>query len=186
MAEGPFEDIIARERLDGLEKRLARDESENIRKFSGFPQEYASRTEVELLRTALETIRADHVQRRELDERRRELDEVKAAQIQTAEDLRRRLAESAGRQGATRIATAVVATLLGVSFGALWKNQLTHADISQQIQTEAPWLQERPQIERELRTLESSEASQSQKIAAIQALDKFFCSSRVKVQLPGC
>lgn len=179
MKEGRSEDAIARERLDALEKRIGRDEQENIRRFAGFPQEYAQKTEVELLRKQIETIRVDHVARREVIE-------VKDAQRQAAEDLRKRLDEASGRQAATRVGLAVVVTLLSLAFGAIWKDQLTHGDVSQQIQNEAPWLRDRGQIEREIQTLESSQATQSEKIAAIQALDKFFCATRVKAQLPGC
>lgn len=179
MPEELVVDVIARERIAALEKRLGRDEDANIRRFDGFPQEYAQKDEVEVLRNTIESIRADHVQRREMDE-------VKRAQGKAAEDLRTRLDEGTGRQGATRLWVAVVATVLGIAFGAVWKQQLTHAEVSQQIKTEAPWLADRAQIEKEIQTLESNQASEGEKIAAIQALDRFFCASRVKAKLPGC
>lgn len=161
------EDRIARERIKAVERRLARDEAESIRRFNGFPQEYASRIETDALETKIEAIRLDHVQRREIEE------------IKTS------IAEGAGRRAAGAIAVAVIVTILGITFGIMWKAQLTHGDVSAQIHIESPWAHDRLRIEARLSALEQQNAALKLQLTQIQTLDAFFCRTR-QPALPGC
>ena len=49
-----------------FDERLNHLTEELIRELDGFPQSYASRNDLETLRTLLESVRQDHVTRREI------------------------------------------------------------------------------------------------------------------------
>ena len=147
----------------------------------GFPEKYATQDDVRIVRGLVEDIRQDHVHRREIDE------------------VKEQLHEGAGRRVATVIAISVVATLLGVMFAAVWQQQPTHAEIRAQIQTEAPWVSERPGVEAridkleqevtvlqtQVATLKVENAAIRKRVADIEALNKFFCRTRTPT-LPSC
>lgn len=172
------EDVVARDRIDAIIRRLDRMEDNLNHRFEGFPQEYGTAPEVEALRNAIETIRSDHVQRREIDE-------VKATASTASEELRRRLDVNAGRRNAYTALAAVVVTLLGLAIGFSQKNQLTHTDVSNQIQAEAPWLTDKAEVDRHIQDLEVQVQRLQDQIGQIQVLDRFFCKTRAKL-LPQC
>lgn len=162
-----------------LGQRIDHLDAELHRELDGFPEHYATQVEIDVLRTGIDTIRLDHVARRELEE-------VKSTAAAVADRLQTRLDEQAGRRQATSISISVVATIIAVMFGFIWNAQLSSAEVSGQIQREAPWITDRPAVERRIDALETVRQKQALQIAALQAQAKFFCSTRVQVGLPGC
>jgi hypothetical protein len=159
--------------------RLDRAEAELRHRMDGFPQEYATRAEMHALRTVMEEMRVDHVQRREVEELKGRLDAE-------TDGIHSKLDEATGRRTAGVVAITVVMSLVGITLGVMARSGLTHADVSQQIQTEAPWVTDRPDVERRLRALETENEHLRLQIAAMQQLDKFFCRTRVLADLPAC
>jgi hypothetical protein len=134
----------------------------------GFPETYARQVSVEAIRQALESVREDHVGRREFDE-------IRSAQQ-----------AGNGRRTAMVGALGVVLTLGAIMFGQLQRSQITHADVTAQIRTEAPWASDRPGVENELRRLAQLTVTQSQQIVVMRQQIAFFCRTRTKAGLPGC
>ena len=161
-----------------FDERLNRLTEELIRELDGFPQSYASRNDLETLRQLLESVRQDHVTRREIEE-------MKNAAQSGDERVRTRLDEATGRRAAGVLAVSVLATVFAVLFGIILNNQITHADITQQINTEAPWLADKPGVEARLDTLEKQNESLKLRLAHEEDLSRFFCRTRTP-QLPGC
>ena len=120
-------------------ERLNRAEEELRHRMDGFPQEFATRSEVTALRTILEEMRVDHVQRREIAE-------VKARLDSETDGIHQKLDENTGRRNATLVAITVVISLLAAMLGIIAKSGVSHSEISHQIQTEAPWVSDRPLI----------------------------------------
>jgi len=134
----------------------------------GFPQEYARRVEMERIRDELVAIRTDHIQRREFD------------------DIKESINEGAGRRNGLTIAGAIIVTLISLSLGLMYKNQITNEQVRAQIQREAPWVQDRPTIEKRITDLERQDQVFKLQIRALQDQVKFFCKTRIKAGLPGC
>ena len=148
----------------------------------GFPEHYATRQDIDLVRQMVEDIRGDHVHRREVEE------------------IKQQQHEAAGRRSTIVIALSVVMTLLGIVLALAWASQLTSAEISAQIQTEAPWVQDRPIIEQRLSDLErqvarlqaeliqksAADVAAAARLAIIERLDLFFCRTRVLKGLAPC
>lgn len=165
--------------LDVLEKRIEHLDNEMHRELEGFPEHYATQVEIDLLRQSIDQMRLDHVARRELDE-------LKTNAVGVADRLQVRLDEQTGRRSATTIAASVIATILAVMFGFIWNAQLTAAEVSEQIQREAPWNRDRAGVQREISVLQTTNAKQALQIAQLQAQNRFFCATRTEAGLPGC
>jgi len=161
-----------------FDERLNRLTEELIRELDGFPQSYASRNDLETLRQLLESVRQDHVTRREIEE-------MKQGVASGDERVRSRLDEATGRRSAGVLAVSVLATVFAVLFGIILNNQITHADINQQINTEAPWLADKPGVEARIDALEKQNENLKLKLAHEENLSRFFCRTRTP-QLPGC
>lgn len=146
------------ERMAVLEHRL-----------DGFPQEYVSETEGDELRKTLETIRSDHVQRREVAQMRDSIEQLRADYVTRREvdDIKRALDQAAGRRTTWGIAAGIVVAALTLLYGASYRSQLTHADISQQIQQEAPSHEDLAQIAVRLARVEREDQQLSDRIAAL-------------------
>ena len=164
--------------LGVLNDRLISLENEVRRELSGFPESYATKLETDILRSALDVIRSDHVARRELEE-------LKSAAAHTAERLQVRLDEANGRRQAGVIGVSVLATVFAVLFGIILNNQITHAEISNQIKTEAPWVTDQPAVDARITELEKQNANLVLRLAHEESLSRFFCRTRTP-QLPGC
>lgn len=149
------------------DERLDRRDRELDHRFDGFPQEYATLASHEILRTSLEAIRADHVQRREFDDVKKELD------------------KGAGRRTAAAALASVVTATLVLAFGYFLHSGLTHADVAEQIRSESPWAQDKPTVESRLDTLERQLGELKLKVAAQQTLIQFLCRLSVR-RSPGC
>ena len=65
-----------------------------------------------------------------------------------------RLDEATGRRVALTAAAGVIATLLAIGVGQIIRQGITSADVSQQIQREAPWNRDKAQVERRITSLE--------------------------------
>jgi len=161
-----------------FDERLNHLTEELIRELDGFPQSYASRNDLETLRTLLESVRQDHVTRREIEE-------MKNAAAVGDERVRTRLDEATGRRAAGVLAVSVLATVLAVLFGVLLNNQVTHAEITEQIKTEAPWVTDEPIVNARIAQLEKQNANLTLRLANEENLSRFFCRTRTP-QLPGC
>lgn len=161
-----------------FDERLNRLTEELIRELDGFPQSYASRNDLETLRQLLESVRLDHVTRREVEE-------MKQAASASDDTTRTRLDEATGRRAAGVLAVSVLATVFAVLFGMLLNNQISHSEISQQIQTEAPWLADKNGVEARLDLLEKKDENLKSRIVHEEDLSRFFCRTRTP-QLPGC
>lgn len=71
--------------------------------------------------------------------------------------LRRAADAGAGRRTAWVAAAGIITTLIAIGIGQLLTQGLTAADVSQQIQREAPWNKDKDQIERRITKLEHQE-----------------------------
>jgi hypothetical protein len=149
----------------------------------GFPEQYALRKEtfdmITILRDDLGKMREDHV-------RRSEIQEVKEDQSKSIEKIREQLDIQSGRRSGLALAGGIIATVLAVMFGFIWNSQVTRAEISDQIQREAPWNKDKTGVISKLAKLESDNVGQRIMINQMQTQIKFFCETRVKADLPGC
>lgn len=123
--------------------------------------------ELRTLSRAIEDIRAEHVNRRELDE------------------VKSRLDEGTGRRTAFIASLSVITAIFAIMFGVILKGGITRQDVSAQIQTEAPWLSDRPGVENRITVLERENEQLKVRLAQAEALNKFFCRTRQPL-LPGC
>jgi chaperonin cofactor prefoldin len=138
----------------------------------GFPEHYALRDEMErdleFLRLRIEKLSEDHVQRREYDE-------IRADQKQAS-----------GRRTAFVGALGVIVTLMAIMWGLVTNQMITHAQVTEQIKTEAPWVADRPTVESNIDQLDRRATQLEQQIAVIRQQIEFFCRTRTKAGLPGC
>jgi hypothetical protein len=162
-----------------LGDRLAHLDAELHRELEGFPEHYATQIEIDLLRTAIDAIRLDHVARRELDE-------VKKNSAAVIDRLQVRLDEQQGRRSATIVAASIIATILAVMFGFIWQAQITRSEVSDQISREAPWTKDKTPITNEIQQLEAQNTAQKVQINQLQIQMRFVCRTRNKAGLPGC
>ena len=114
----------------------------------------ASADALENVRSSLEGIRRDHVTRREFD--------AVGEQIGEARGARRSMVVSA----------TVIVSLFVVAWGAMWSNQVTHDEVKEQVQTEAPWVKDEPKIESRLNLLERRQSVVLSRLSAIEALER--------------
>lgn len=149
------------------DERLNRIDTEFNRKLDGFPQEYATRLEYEQIRRTLEEMRNDHVPRRELDE------------------IKEEMAKGAGRRTAFVATTAVIVTLLSLVMGIALREGLTRAEVSAQIQREAPWTKDKAGTDARIAALQRQTARQEVQIARLSDITRYFCRTRQPL-LPGC
>jgi hypothetical protein len=149
----------------------------------GFPEQYALRAEaldaIALLREDLSEIRSDHV-------RRAEIEEVKDQLVRSSEAVRQRLDEQSGRRSGMAVTVGIVATVLALMFGWIWQGQITRAEVSDQINREAPWTKDKTQVEARIARLEIQNTAQNLQISQMQIQIRFFCATRSKAGLPGC
>jgi len=159
------------DRIDHLDQEMHRE-------LEGFPEHYATQDQVDTLRNQHDTIRQDHVARREIEE-------IKERQAGVADRLQTRLDEATGRRAAGVLAVSVLATVFAVLFGIILNNQITHAEITDQIKTEAPWVTDAPVVNARITALEKQNANLMLRLAHEESLSRFFCRTRTP-QLPGC
>jgi hypothetical protein len=120
----------------------------------GFPQEYSRKSEIEALETAINAVKADHVQRREFGE-------LKDAQSQ-----------GRGARTAFSAALGIIVALIAVALGAMYANQITTKDVSVQIDREAPWLSDRPVVDARLSKLEQQVVLLQTQVKTHEATDR--------------
>jgi hypothetical protein len=135
-------------------------------RFDGFPQEYSTVIEADVVRKQLDVIRSDHVQRRELDE-------VKEA-----------LSEARGSRITAIIAVSIVMTLIGITLAFAYKNTPTSGDISRQIQIEAPWVSDKAGIEARMDKITTEDQLANITIQRLRDKIEIMCSSKPK--MAGC
>jgi len=148
------------------DERLGHLQDEFIRELDGFPQEYAKRSEVDVLRSTLDSIRTDHVQRREYD------------------DLKNAISESRGGRIAIAAAVSIIITVLVVTFGLLERSVPTNDEIINIVKTTAPWLDDKPAIEQRLRIIERKDQLLELQIQRLRDTVKLICVSHP--HNPGC
>lgn len=85
----------------------------------------------------IENIKADHVTRSDFN------------------DLKDGQSQGKGMRIAAGIALGIIITLISVALGAMYANQLTNNDVSNQIGREAPWLEDKPVVDARLNKLET-------------------------------
>ena len=108
---------------------------------------------VEELERKIEAIKADHVQRSELSV-------LKEAQ-----------AQGRGARLVVSAALGIIIALITVALGAMYANQLTNHDVSNQIDREAPWLRDKPLVEQRLNKLETKVILLQTQLATHEATD---------------
>ena len=126
----------------------------------GFPQEYGRKSEIEAIETAINLVRVDHV-------RRQEFADLKDVQ---AQGRGARLAISAGM--------GIVIALIAVALGAMYSNQLTNSDVSDQIARESPWATDKPAVEEDIHLLEQQVILLKTQLAAHEAADRIRAVSK--------
>lgn len=126
----------------------------------GFPQEYVRTEEFDSLIKEINAIKVDHVQRREFDALKDEHSQGRGARV------------------ALIAATGVIITLITVALGAMYANQLTHKDVSEQIKIESPWAQDKPGVEEDIHRLEQQIILLKTQFAAHEATDRIRASKK--------
>lgn len=119
-----------------------------------FPQEYVRKDELDKVRSVVDTIRTDHVQRREFDGLKDEQSQGRGARI------------------ALVAASGIMLALITVALGSMYANQLTHKDVSEQISIESPWLADRPTLEEDIHLLQQQVVLLKTQLAAHEAEDR--------------
>ena len=165
--------------LKVLENRVDDLHAEIIRELAGFPELYSTQVEMGLLRSQLESIREDHV-------RREEVGDLKTALDTASVNMQKRFDQQQGRRSTSAILSAVIATILAVMFGVILNSQISRAEVSDQIQREAPWNKDKIGVEARIAKLENQEQEQRLLISQMQTQIRFFCATRTKAGLPGC
>jgi len=158
--------------LDAVRQHLDLRLTELRHDLEGFPEHYATSVEVETLRGRLESVYADHIGRVEFD--------------RAIEPLRAEQERASGRRTTFVGVLGVLLTVTTFMWAMVVNQQLDHADVSSQIQNEAPWVKDRPQVEQELRALRAKTTEQATQIAQMQQTIRFFCTTRTKAGLSGC
>jgi hypothetical protein len=97
----------------------------------------------------------------------------------------RRLDEGRGRQAAWIAAAGIIATMLAIGVGQIITQGITSAEVSQQIDREAPWNQDKAEVTRRIAFLEKTNERLKVEVSRLQQRDLFFCQTRTPV-LPGC
>lgn len=120
----------------------------------GFPQSYARKDDFESLRAEIGNIKADHVQRREFD------------------GLKEERAQGRGVRITLAALSGIMLALIAVALGAMYANQLTNNDVSNQIDREAPWLADKPAINAEIISLQRQVTSLKFQLSAHEASDR--------------
>lgn len=118
------------------------------------PQSYAQKSEYSTLRDEITLIKSDHVQRRELNE-------VKDQQ-----------AQGRGMRLAGAGAVGIIITLITVTLGVMYSNQIKHSDISSQIARESPWAEDKTQVEEEIHQLQQEVILLKTQLTTHEATDK--------------
>jgi len=136
-------DKIFSEAIEKLEIRL-----------NEIPQSYAQKSEYNTLRDDLNRIKSDHVQRRELNE-------IKDQQ-----------AQGRGMRMAGAAAVGIIITLITVTLGVMYSNQIKHSDISAQITRESPWAEDKAQIEEEIHQLQQEVVLLKTQLATHEVTDR--------------
>jgi len=147
------------------DERLAHLQDEIVRELDGFPQEYAKRADVEVLRNTLDAIRTDHVQRREYD------------------DLKTTITESRGGRVAIAASATIIVSILLLAFGILERGIPTTDEIVGLIKTTAPWLDDRPEINARINHIEEHDAILHTQIQKLEDRIKTLCLVN---DLKGC
>jgi len=141
----------------------------------GFPEKYATKTEIEDTRFALEKVRSD-----EIGDVKDQLDSIRTDHVTRKEHdiLVNTLSEYQGAQGSTRLWFGVVVAILGVTLGIVWKQQITHTDVAEQIKVESPWLNDKSDIDREISSLQSQNAALKVQVAQALAIAHLACRTK--------
>jgi serine protease inhibitor ecotin len=100
--------------------------------------------------------------------------------------MQKRFDQQQGRRSTSAILAAVIATILAVMFGVILNSQISRAEVSDQIQREAPWNKDKIGVEARIAKLENQEQEQRLLISQMQTQIRFFCATRTKAGLPGC
>lgn len=90
-----------------------------------------------------------------------------------------------GRRLAFAGVTAIVIAVLGILVAQINNSIPSHTEISAQVKTEAPWLDDQDAIEARIAALERSQSAQDTQLDRIAQLNEFFCKTR-QPELPGC
>lgn len=123
-------------------------------------QRYSSKTAYDNLRKEIESIKVDHVQRREFNEIKDQYSQGRGARL-----------AAAGAMG-------IIITLITVALGLMYSNQLTHSDISNQISREAPWAEDKTQIEEEIHQLQQQIVLLKTQLATHEVTDRLRFSQK--------
>lgn len=100
--------------------------------------------------------------------------------------MRSALSEWQGRRVAWIAAAGIIATLLAIGVGQIIRSGITAADVSNQIQREAPWNRDKDEISRRVARLENDNERLRISISRLQQRDEFFCVTRAAAGLPAC
>lgn len=123
-------------------------------------QRYSSKTAHDNLRKEIESIKVDHVQRREFNEIKDQYSQGRGARL-----------AAAGAMG-------IIITLITVALGLMYSNQLTHSDISNQISRESPWAEDKTQIEEEIHQLQQQIVLLKTQLATHEVTDRLRFSQK--------
>ena len=154
-------DIALRAALAASQEAIDKAELRLNEILEGFPQEYGRKSELENLEAAINVIKADHIQRRELAE-------LKDQHAEDVSELREAHSEGRGVRLTVSAGMGIVIALIAVALGAMYANQLTPADVSGQIARETP----KPEVNARLQRLETQQILLRTQLATHEATDK--------------
>lgn len=135
--------------------------------------------EMNQLRAQIGEERGAYVPVAQYDERHRDLEK-------RLETMDRQLSGNQGRRTATAAFAGILVTVIGITFGVVLSTIPSHAEITDQIKTEAPWLDERPAVLLRLDRLERADLRHATRLRNIERLDAFFCRTGAARRSPGC
>jgi hypothetical protein len=158
----------------------------------GFPQTYATKielkdvrdsanAEISNVRNTASDLQVHTIGRDRFERFEEQVDE----QLKT---LSAQLGETSGRRTAIIGGAALLITIGALLFSTIRQSELTHADVSNQINQEAPSILRPVEASQDQRitVLERQVLVLQQQVAQIKALDTFFCRTRAAGKLPGC
>ncbi len=132
-------------------------------------ENFARLADLDNVKQRLDAITSDHVRRVEFEDIK--IDLAQKSPRSDVNSLKDSMLEGRGRRTAGAAAIAVVVFALSLLFGYVLRAGITSADVSDQIQKEAPWNRDKPIYTARIASLEKQISQNEVDIARLQALE---------------
>lgn len=145
------------QRFVALERNVEKEDDRFRHLLEGFPQHYATKAEIDQVRSVAEDVKAHLVGR------------------ETFEDLKSKVDSNSGFRSSMIMTAGIIMTIVVVLLGVLISQIPTHDQISAQIKSEAPWVSDKPAVESDLKSQHDEIQRLEAQIAALQAKVTYLC-----------